>query len=565
MATWKIKGEAGKSMNATVRTFAQLRVSSAVLQFQSLAADTFTYQSVCDDATGAGPVLPEEGQVVELFRDTDRKFYGHVTKVEPGDVGMIVEVQNPWMWLQQVMLSSSQTDATGATAERVKYEFGTTSTSLRQMFLDLMDLMVDAGIPMQAGSVAAMFPFTNITLANMTLAEALTSLMRRVVDAVAVWDYSGASGDYPTLKIARRNGADAMTEKVYELGVDAVNLGRLRARTMQEIRKVRLPYMDRHPTTKKPRFKVQESDAITGDGALGKLQIVTVSGEEIVDFLPLETFESKSVKTVPAGSITNDYVSTTDSGLAAIKKEYGIEGGIGYFVRLYKPDKTLTFPGVQYQRDSGTYLTDVSGKHLVISNDFPSWAFEQYNGINVTVTGTWIALWDDSIHDGEPWSAAFKALQAGAQTGTGFQTDDTVGAAADWRRDWLARPWTIRGVLIDTAFATATTVYKDSDYEFINPPAGMANGLREAQNWVPYEGPFTVELDTVTGDNRIDRVISIDNARAEFSTMKAMVKSMSYDLMTRTISYQLGAPARTDLATAMGRTPVSPQDVVIPV
>lgn len=564
---WEIKGQAGKALNTTMRSFETLRISSAVLKFQSLANDTLTWTAATDNATGAGTIVPEAGQIVELFLDGNRKFYGHAMRSSISDKQATVTIEGPWWWMQQIYLSNQV--LSGSADDRAKYVFAT--GDLGGMIKDLIDRGIDNGVPMiRGGSFPEMYDFTRVTLSNMTIANALAKLLARVPDSVAWFDYSAATGVFPSLRISRRNGGDGMKHDgakilTYTVGTDIIEPGlSLSPRADLEVKRVELKYKDRHPTTGAHRNQQQGA----GTTANGKLQIVTVSGPEIVPFLPKDDFESATVQTHGAVN-PSPYVSKRDAGLAAILKQYGgVPGGVGSTLSTFVGNSgNLTrnvqnFPPFRVFNQAGKELAAVGTRHLVISTDLPDWALKQWKGIRVTYTGTWIA----SVYTGTPWSPAFKALRAGAQTGSGFST-----AAGTDRIEWLARPFTFEGVLLSSVsglpqnppWTKATKVYKRWDYDFLQPPAGMAAGLRVAQDWVPWQGRFSIAADSVNGTNLLGRCINLANALPDCATMLALPKSLTYDIMRGRMGWELGAPARIDFATAMGRVPTNPQDVIV--
>lgn len=568
MATWTIKGEAGKAFNATARSFETLRVQGATLKFQSLADDSLVWTAVCDYATGAGTVVPEEGQVIELFRDGVRKFRGHATRPRVGFKSVQVEVLGPWWWMTKVYLTSVLTDGTGATDERGQYVFP--EGALDGMIEDLIDRGITNGVPMLRGSVAAMYDVTQLTLSNMSIAAALGRMIQRVPDAVAWFDYSGSSGDLPTLKVARRGGADAMTADTYTVGTDKIEMGDIYPRLDLEVSRVELKYVDRHPDTGKVRFKQQAS----GTAVTGKLQMVTVSGPEIVDFLPQDEFDSIEVQTVLWTAITSAFVKARDGGLASIEASIGgVFGAVGLGYAYYtgttgtggvKIYHFVSAPGLTRKSDTGVAFPTAT-KYLVISPDpLPEWAQTELGAIAVTISGSWIAEWRDSeVGVGTGWSDVFVAMQAGAQFHeNGWENSMVTGSTSDYRVDSLARPFSVTGYLIDTAFASLTTVYKPWKYTFAEPPAGMAAGLKVAQNWVPWEGPFTLAADEVTGNNLLNKAVNINGAFTACETMGALAKSVSHDLVRKRTVITLGAPARIDFGTAVGRVPSSPQDII---
>lgn len=563
---WEIKGEAGKNLDATLRSFEDLNITAASLKFQSLAEDTFTWTAGTTSAAGGGTTVPEVGQVVSLFLDGNRKFRGHVMRPRRTAKGVTVTVQGPWWWMQRIYLTQNQTDANGVTDERVQYIFPT--GNLRTNIIALLDRAIANGVPMLRGTgtqIAEMYDFTKTTLSNMTVAAALAKMLAKVPDAVAWFDYT-IEGENPKLKIARRNGTDAAAAQSFTIGTDIFDGDiSIYPREDLEVTRVELPYMDRNPTTGKPRFQRQSN----GTAETGKLQIITVSGPEILDYLPKEDFESYAIKTNAAASLSDAFISVTDPQLAAIKNEYGIVGGEGTVVTDYagtdtnKTLRTKNFPGVTYTRDNGDVIGTLTGRHVVTSQSIPQWAVDQYNGIPVTVTGTWIAIYNAETGTDKDWSDGFEALRAGAQTGGGFRNSDEITSGRVLYKFWLARPFSFRAVLINTSFPASTTVYKAWDFDFVTPPAGMAQGLRIAQNWKPYDGQFTLCYDEVTGTNELGKPVNIFGSITAHQTMKALVKSLTYDIKRGRATYQLGAPARTDLGTAMGRVSTSPQDVIV--
>lgn len=558
-----IKGEAGKTLNATSRTLKQLNIGSGILRFQSLADDLLTWTAATTNAAGAGTIVPDIGQVVEVHDGATRRFRGHVTKVKPGMKSVTVEAAGPWWWMTRIKLSSTRTDPNGSDSTRAQYVFPT--GDLRQMIISLLDRAIDEGVPMERGTgtqIAEMYDWCKVTLSDMSYAAALANFISRVPDAVVWFDY-GTGSTLPRLKIARRGGADAMTEMDITYGVDVEDFS-IEPRLDLEISRTEIKYMDRHPVTGRPRFQTQGS----GTAQTGKLQIVTVSGPEIVDQLPLEDFESYRLKTTTG--LDSTWVSKNDSGLAAVRQQYGMIGAIGTSVTTYRASGTTRrpytsyFPGLKFRKQNGSFVKSLTGKYVVISTDIPDWVVEKYGGMRVTITGTWIAQWRDSVQGmGTGWSKAFQALRVGAETGKGLEKEVTVGEDRLYENEWLARGFEVAGVLINTSFpGEGSDVYKPWDWDFLNPPAGMAGGLRQSQNWVPWEGSITTAHQTVTGANLLPRAMNLLNALPACATMKALNKAVTYDLVRGRRTFQLGAPARIDLGTAMGRVAVAKQDVI---
>lgn len=568
--SWQLAGETGKAMDATKRSLESLNVTSCVVKYQSLEVDTLTWTAATADATGAGTIVPARGQVVRLYQDTtDRRFYGWVTGVKIGAKAVTIEVSNAFWWMKRIYLDSTQTAPGGGTDTRVKYIFAT--GDLRTSLLALLDRGITNGVPMLRGTgteMAAMYPFVKATLSNMTIAAALVRMMSRVPDAGTWMDYSDDAA-LPKLKIFRRNGADATADVAITIGTDTVERLEISPREDLEVARVELPYMYREAVTGKAKFGKQTD----GTAAVAKVQIVTISGPEIVESLPKEDFQSAVVTTLAGFTPSAANVADGDSQLAAIKRQYGIQGSVASQVVTYTGATPFiqNFPPLGFTADppDAAHTTRLNAMIYYLTIPaylcfcaLPAWVAEQYDALDVTISGTWIALWYSSAG---PWDAGFKALQAGAVTGAGYFNpyNDLYGA-------WLARPFSLRAKLLaskvgyaqNPPWTTPTTVYKKWDFDFLNPPAGMAAGLRAAQAWVPWEGEIGVADDSFPTSNELAKTVNVIGSLTECATMRAMQKGLTYDLLRGRKTRSLGAPARVDLGTAMGRVQVNPQDVV---
>lgn len=561
--SWTIKGETGKTLDATARALASgLNISACVLKFQSLASDTLVWTADTTAATGAGTIIPDFGQVVELFWNSDRKFKGHVTGIKVGTRQISVTVEGPWWWMERTNLTSSILPYSGAdgvtagqtAAERAQYVFPT--QSLATSIAALIARAITNGVPMTAGSVAAMYDVPQMTLSEMSAGNALATLMAWCPDAIAWFDYSGTT---PVLNIARRGGVAAVT---YTLGTDAVEIGEIVPRMDLQVARNELHYVTRNATTGKPAWASQAS----GTDAAGKRQIVTISGPEIADFLPRDDFDSVTVQTANA-AISAALVAQRDAGLSAIVRTYGYLPGtiadyINYYVTSYDPGAynnralfTRWFP-VRYTitDDAGTIIPTSSSKKLVISGDIPEWAMTLLNGIRVQITGTWVATNTSGVY-----SDVEKAIQLG---GFGFMGGWVYQTGTDTYYI-SGRSFSISGILIDDAYLTPTPIYKPWDYTYLTPPANLASNLVTAQNWIPWEGPVTLVADDVTGTNLLPYKYNLANGITPCAIMDALAKSCSHDIFRGRTTIDLGAPARLDFGTLVSRVRQDPKDNIV--
>lgn len=564
----KIKGESGATLNATQRTLASLKITSATLAFRGLAADTLSWSVPTKNASGAGTIVPDSGQVVELYEGTTRVFRGHCIKPRVKMRSVEVECQGPWWWMTKIDLAGNAIDSAGNTAERASYVFPT--QGLKTSMETLIERMADLGVPIALGEIDPMFTMVKMVLSNMSLAKAFAELMACVPDASAWIDYAPST---PTLNVTRRVNMVRKTFTVGSSGAFRVIDVDLWPREDLVVSKVDLDFVTRNATTGKPVFARQSSS-----GSASKRQILTVSGPELADFLPKDDFDRVRIKTVEWNDIGSSFIIEKDSGLNAIQSGIGnVPGGPASSVAYYREEyfsvgsaqgstrrvrEYLRFPPLTIRAVTGARLK-AAQKHLVISAEaLPEWAQKKYQALEVEITGTWVALWYDTIDgDSIAWSQAFQALQSGGQLIQNKFAQSTVGN--DQKMDIVARPFTIRGWVVNQAFASLTAVYKPWDYDYINPPAGLATAFRDAQAWLPYEGSVdgaAVDVDLV---NYLKHKVCVANAYAPLATADALVKGVRHELLKGRMRIEVGAPARTDLGTLVNRIRRQPQANIV--
>ena len=563
--SWSLKGQTGRALDATSRSLDDLNIHSCSMEFASLAPDALTWEAIATNSAGGGTIVPDVGQIVELYWNATRKFRGHVTIPSLGIQSVGVTVEGPWFWLTRTPLTSAQTDATGTSSERPSYVFR--KQNLATSIAALIDRAIANGCPITRGQISPMYAVPRITLAEMDCGTALAELMRWCPDAVAWFDYSTT---LPTLHIQRRGPSTAFT-----IAIPASNVESMKIAPRQELRvtRVETKWVERGPGAGLTKWAGDSA----GTNSVGGRQIVVVSGPEIADFLPKDDRDSIRVQTVLWSAITDNFVKSRDSGLASITASVGpVFGGVSDYFNRYiwvagstQSTKKLirtSVPGLRRNPTNGGAIPAAT-QHLVISSDpLPEWAQKLYGAIPVSITGTWVAAWRDSERGvGTPWNDVFMAMQAGALTvNNGLQNSETTGSTKDYAIDWLARPFTVTGYLINQAFAALTTIHKPWDYDFETPPADLADNLLAAQNWLPWDGPITCISDEVTAaSNLLGRTINVTGSIAAAATMKAPMKSILYDIKRGRTTYNLGAPARTDFGTLVSRVRREAKDNIV--
>jgi hypothetical protein len=311
--TWTIQGESGKALDATSRTLEALEIEDARLDFRSVDADELALTISPEDVTTA--TIPELGQTITLFRDGTRFFHGHVIDM-PAQIGnssqtVSVVIAGPWWWLDRINLTSTKTDDTGATAERLSYVFGTAASgvNLKTAIEALMDRAIALGAPFQRGTVATFFDVPRITLNQCTCAQALSELVRLVPDTLVWFDYSTSP---PTFNVTRRGVA---TVETLTLGTSPVESISIKPVWEMKVDQVRLPYITRNVTGARV-FNEQSS----GTAATGRVHMLTVSGPELDTFLPRDLFDSVQCT---AGGGTSGSLSYAIDSAREFRKKYG--------------------------------------------------------------------------------------------------------------------------------------------------------------------------------------------------------------------------------------------------
>ena len=573
---WYIKGEIGRTLDATLRELSALNCDSAVLEFHSLASDRLQWTAETLDATGAGTIVPDAGQMVEIWKDWVRKFRGHVLAPRVGSRSIAVSAEGPWWWMTRTPLTSDQMDSTGVTAERANYVFPTGSH--KSKIEALINRAIANGVPMRLGTVAASYDTPNMSLAESNCAQALTELLAWVPDAVAWFDHTDTSGNgLPILNISRRGTMPATT---YTVGVDAVIDTDISPRLDLEVSQMRLDYVVRNPTTGKPAWATQES----GVAVAGKRQIVTVSGPEIADFLPRDDFESFNFQLAgTSGAGLFNFVRSSVSAIAAAPAPYS---GIGIANGSYKLLTTYDFQrgwltdsgpnsgSAQVRNASAPVFRRTSDNAVVNANNYfivenssqiPTFVSESpgFELFDVNITGTIIVrlLLNSNLGFSFPSPADFPPPSW--YNPSNFYNIIDGGEFVSGRDKYRYAMVNFTKTAKLTNYGSGGTIYRPWDYNFITPPDGLANGLRLAQNWVPWEGPITLVGDEVSGDNLLAAKYNLAAALPACASMETLAKSVSHEIATGRTSIDLGTPARSDFGTLTSRISRQPRDNIV--
>jgi hypothetical protein len=528
---WTLVGEAGKALDATPRTLAEIRAQDVFVRFANGKPDYLSFRVPMPNIDGTGIIAPELEQEVSFWHDATRYFIGHCVRRRPRFNGaswwMDIQVSGAWWWLDQIPLTSTQADQAGTDATRIAFVFGT--GDLATSFGALATRAITLGAPITAGTVATMFDIPRITVTSSSLAAGFLELQRWVPDSMLAFDYSGA-GD-PVLKVTRRKtglAAGSAATRTITMGVDPVTEIDLQPMIELEVRSVTIDSVDRD-SQGRAIWQTQTS----GAPAAAHTQIVSVSGPEAVDTtLPPDFFESVEVRSKlikPSGVITGEIFEIYDdrikaagaTGLAMGAKTVNLFGGGTYVLPAVATAVTLKEGGA-LPAPLARFLSVGEPKDWWTRDGIP-WAWAR-----ATATLHMSIVSPSPIPNGysanpPDWVEALGmdhvALFEKNATGSGYHQIDIY--------------WTTSAVLfpaVGVAWNTLTTLWRKEDYSYVNPPAGLAANLLAAQDFIPYSGTVSLVHEDIPAGNPVGTCINIADGPPELAAVRALVQAAEMDI-----------------------------------
>lgn len=573
MATWTIIGEAGKALDATEREISTLSPVLASVAFPSCSTDAFRFTMQVDDSNAG--LIPELWQSVTLKRDGTTFHFGYVTGLAPSQDTLgeqvAVSVSGPWWIAEQVALTYPKADSVGLSKDRVSAAFP--EQNLKASIESVINQGAALGVPWQLGTVSSFFTFPATTLNQMSVAQALSELVRMVPDAMTWLDYSTVP---PALNVTRRGVATART---ITLGTDSVVRYAVNALPQQQVARVVLPYTQR-ATNQKRRWEEQAAGITT----VGRTQYLTLSGPEMETHVPpdepTESYMVQTIATDALQSVLNSSLIPKIPTFTRLVEEYGpswygpnssswqnvLNVGRGETITYYSQSSGGT--GQQFVAYAPKFLDNrgvpVSGHFIYDVAGIPDWVLSRLGGTKVS--------YDFVVYVVMRWSSS--AYPEGMPTTPGLREYATTAAFQDnyfthgAPRDRITILWTFHqgeGLVIPNAYPAGATFYKPALYNFPAPPANFAANLLAAQNWLPHEGSITLQGDDV-GDTRYRGCkVNLAGGRvATHATMGALVESEELDLKSGQTTIHLGAPGRINYRNLVDRLRRTPQNNVIP-
>ena len=550
---WTITGETGKALDATSRTLEAIGAEDPRVRFQSAGMDKLTWRTPIP--AGGTVIAPEMRQKVTLWRDGVRFFQGHVIRRRPvfeaEQWTLYIEVAGPWWWLEQIALTSTQTDQAGSTATRSAFVFGT--GSLATSFSSLVSRAVTLGAPIAAGTIATMYDVPRITVTGQSIAATFLDLLRWVPDAMLWFDHSATT---PTLNVTRRRTALASgsaTTRTVTIGTDGVMEVDLQPQIELEVSQVRIDSV-----TRDSQGRGIWSTLSAGSASTGRNQIVVVSGPEAIDTtLPPDQFDSVVVRSKaldPAGSPVLDIgiFETYDQRIRAA-------GAVGE-LKVGPPDP-ITYSGTTYSIPSITALAEreeggalPSGYNRWLSKGEPRdwWTKDGIGWVKGRVQAT--LYWEEI----SPWSNSGGGFNINTWEATVPEWVEALGMIRDGgavegggpggafrKRTWFYYTTAVLVPIVNTSWTTDTTLYRSEDYSYVAPPSGLATNLLTAQQFVPYQGRVEIVHADIPAGNPVGQCLNVaGDALGELASIRALIQTADLEIFSGRERLTCGASPR---------------------
>ncbi len=538
-ALWEIQGEAGRTLDATRRTVTDVGLLGAVLTLTSLDVDTLTW-------TQRGGMVPDDRQELWLFRNGECVFQGKVTRrkfrYEAGSGRAYALVASGGLYEASIgQIVDEATDGSGATATRPSIQFP--PGSLRSMVSRLIAAMpgVTEGdiSDIDLATVAGEFLVGRQTFTGGTYLNVLMDLLKPVADVAGRIDYSQPG--QRKLCIERRPGMETLT---LQLGVDDVGEVDLTPRS-----ELRLTGVALATTARNAEGKTVYSAQVSGDGA----RLVPYSGPEVGAFVPPDNLPMVEIQTAPVTGAW-DEVKVLDADIAKAIAEYGdfTPGGPrGLYSSTFETFRyadwatryeALPF-GVSVKNESGAVDTG----YRFVSGQMVDFLKTDYNVVEKTlqVSGNIIGEWLGGFADAP---LLFQSLMSKiGVTRTGFTAPVNGMLVTQYS---LSFSYTVPA--INVSYPTLQTLYAKAAYEYLTPPENLAENMRRAGDFTPYEGAAILNP-KYPWQQWLCKRLNVVNGDADLATAGALIQSATVPLQSGVVTLKTGAPPRVPLNAVIGR------------
>ena len=591
---WTFKGESGKSFTNTAVTLASQGVTSASIQFRSLEADVLVLEYKIDDYASSA-TLPELRQKISLYRDSTRFFHGHVIRVSPRqtvqDISVKVEVAGPWWWLERIPMTSSRTDGAGNSEDRPIFVFGSFSSpaDMATNIGNAIDRAIALGAPMIKGSIASSFTVPQITLSQQTCGGVLAELVRLIPDTMVYFDYADTGTDADaTIKVERRGAATTRTLNVSSSALVSLQIDPL---IELEVSQVKIPFVTR-AATGETQFTTQDH----GSASTGKVEILPVSGPELVDFLPNDQLDTLEI----AASFDGDETGLKAAvkaivypGWADLTADYGSTEGSQWGLDVSSTFINGATSGITVNRNltaantgnsagaGGTTQTFAAGSHaypqqsftnfngkkfvqFVGDQDPPQWAIDDFQMVQFTPL---VISWFDGNDTGSNFNQDRRldllnivqwTYSRGSTNSTGIEIP---GAPTFLFGIWTPTNDEVKLWMMNASdIPSSNKLIRKADFQFASPPNNFAQNLLNCQNYVPHEGTITISSADVGATRFRGTKVNVTGSLSSLSSMGAMVSGETLNIKEGITQISLGQPPRLDFLEFASRVRRTPQD-----
>jgi hypothetical protein len=538
MSAWTIEGESGKALGASSVDLALTGFSGVQITTTNQGTDTCSFFVRCEDPTVDPTYLPEFNQKISIFKSGVRQFVGYVGKpkflLQGGIFGWQVEAQNGWQELDRVALADSDK------------EYARPQGAMTATVQDIINKAIAGGARIALGSVATMFDIPPISFRGTSCGAALTELLKICADAVAYLDYS--VGGNPALTIVRRG---TMTAKTITFGTDEI---------VEPFSCTPIPGVT--PTKVTVAYATRDANGIVTEyvqtaGSGADAQAVILTETNLAEFQTLAAAAQVAMQT-----------TTTANAAFAVARDPRLAAIVGLPPALASGSYTMPRAGTYTTKDSITEAGDspsFSGFTAPNTNALLQGQMKDYMTSKLGITqgvGQFSGhLWwrypleDASGNLAAPsWVAPLVA--AGAEIFYGWWTTGTGGPDIQsnqntWRAYYLRIYVEFEFVAISKTFASLTNLRDPGNYGTLAPPASLAAVLLAAQNFVPYDGQFSLSPFHAP-EHLLSKKVSFGGLTSRLSSIGALLQSETLDVETGAKSVTMGPPARQG-NSALGR------------
>jgi hypothetical protein len=329
-----------------------------------------------------------------------------------------------------------------------------------------------------------------------------------------------------------------------QLGVDDVAMVEMAPRYENVVTGVTLTTASRNAAGK-TIFGFQTA----GDGA----RLVSFSGPEIGAFVPPDNLPSVAIRTTPVTGAWSE-IKVLDADIAKAIAQYGdfTPGGGSVLYNMTYNYPTFNDFSTQYSAlPSGVTIKNEAGGaatgNRFISGQMIDFLKTDYGAVEttLTVTGNIVGQW---LGGRSAAPLLFQSLMSKiGVTRTGYDSPSGGTLVTQYS---LSFSYQVQ--VINLSYPTLTTLYAKAAYEYLQPPANMAENMRRAGDFAPYEGQVMLNP-KFPWANWIDNKLNVLNGGPELATAGALIESASVALQSGVVTLGLGNPARTSLNSVLAR------------